>query len=152
MLYLAADICGRDGALVSPKPLREFYFDYLREVIDIAHEAGKKLFYHSDGYLMDILDLYVEYGIDGCNPLEPRYNDAREFADRFGDNLMLYGGGDNCGVIPDGTPDQVREHVRSRFDILGSGGRYIFSTHDIPSHCPLENLDAMVDEIKRCRY
>ncbi|MHB9036441.1 MAG: uroporphyrinogen decarboxylase family protein [Armatimonadota bacterium] len=152
VLYLAADICSRDGAMVSPSQLREFNFDYIRDVIDIAHEAGKKVFYHSDGLILPVLDIYVEYGIDGCNPLEPRYNDAREFADRFGDKLMLYGGGDNCCVIPDGTADEVREHVRNRFDILGKNGRFIFSTHDIPGHCPQKNLDAMVDSIKECRY
>ena len=152
VLYLAADICSRDGAMVSPKQLREFHFDYMREVIDIAHESGKKVFYHSDGFIIPVLDIYIEYGIDGCNPLEPRYNDAQEFADRFGGKLMLYGGGDNCGVIPDGTVEEVREHVRRRFDILGRNGNFIFSTHDIPSHCPKENLDAMVEAIKECRY
>ena len=152
VLYLAADLCSRDGAMVSPKQLREFHFDYMKEVIDIAHEAGKKVFYHSDGLILPILDIYVEYGIDGCNPLEPRYNDAQEFVERFGGKLMLYGGGDNCNIIPDGTVDEVREHVRSRFEILGRNGRFIFSTHDIPSHCPRENLDAMVETIKECGY
>lgn len=151
-LYLAHDICSRDGAMISPKQLREFHFDYMKPIIDVAHEAGKKVFYHSDGYILPVLDIYVEYGIDGCNPLEPRYNDLKTFADTFGDKLMLYGGGDNCGVIPDGTAQQVREHVRSRFEIAGANGGYIFSTHDIPGHCPQENLDAMVDEIKKCVY
>ncbi len=151
-LYLAADICGRDGAMVSPKQLREFHFDYVKEVINIAHEAGKKVFYHSDGLILPVLDVYVEYGIDGCNPLEPRYNDSREFADRFGDKLMLYGGGDNCRIIPDGAVDDVRAHVRSQFETLGKNARFIYSTHDIPGHCPQENLDAMVETIKSCRY
>jgi uroporphyrinogen-III decarboxylase len=152
VLYLAADICSRDGAMVSPEQLREFNFDYLVEVIDIAHEAGKKVFYHSDGRILPILDLYVEYGIDGCNPLEPRYNDSQEFVERFGDKLILYGGGDNCGIIPDGTVEQVREHVRNQFDVFGKDGHFIYSTHDIPGCCPQENLDAMVETIKECRY
>ena len=138
--------------MVSPRHLREFLFDYVKEVVEVAHAAGKKVFYHSDGLLLDILDVYIEYGIDGCNPLEPRYNDAREFVRRTDGKLMLYGGLDNCDIIPNGTVDQVREHVRSQFDILGWQGRLIFSSHDIPSYCPLDNLDAMVDEIKACRY
>ncbi|MCE5321862.1 hypothetical protein LLG46_00945 [bacterium] len=151
-LYLAHDICSRDGAMISPKHLREFHFDYMKPIIDVAHEANKKVLYHSDGYILPVLDIYVEYGIDGCNPLEPRYNDLKTFADKFGNKLMLYGGGDNCGVIPDGTVEQVREHVRSRFEIAGVNGGYIFSTHDIPGYCPQKNLDAMIDEIKKCIY
>jgi uroporphyrinogen-III decarboxylase len=152
VLYLAGDICGRDGALYSPKILREFLFDYVREVITLAHDCGKKVFYHSDGLLMGILDIYIEYGIDGCNPLEPRYNDPAEFVRRTDGKLILYGGLDNCNIIPGGTVDEVREHVRSQFDMLGRGGRMIFSSHDIPSGCPQENLDAMVECIKACRY
>lgn len=152
VLYLAGDFCGRDGALVSPRHLREFLFDYLREIIDIAHESGKKVFYHSDGYVLDILNLCIEYGFDGCNPVEPRYNAAEEFVSRTDGKLVLYGGLDNCNIIPDGTVDEVREHVRSQFDILGANGRVILSTHDIPSHCPRANLDAMVEAIKECRY
>lgn len=152
VLYLAGDICGKNGALISPSYLREFVFDYMREAIDIAHEAGKKVFYHTDGYVLDILDIFMDYGIDGINPLEPRYNDAREFARRTNGKLMLYGGGDNCIIIPNGSVDDVRAHVRDQFDALGREGRWIFSTHDIPSGCPLENLDAMVETVKSMRY
>jgi uroporphyrinogen decarboxylase len=152
VLYVADDICGRDGALVSPKQLREFHFNYLREVVDIAHEAGKKVFYHTDGRVTGILDLFMEYGYDGINPYEPRYNDAQEFVDRTNGKLMLYGTLDNCKIIPDGTVEDIQEHVREKFRILGKEGRLIFSTHDIPAHCPQENLDALVETIKSCRY
>lgn len=152
VLYLAADLCGRDGPLVSPRLLREFHFDYLRDAIDIAHAAGKKVMYHSDGLVLDILSLYIDYGIDGCNPVEPRYNDPREFVRRAGGRLVLYGALDNCDIIPNSSPDEVRAHVRNQFEALGRDGRLIFSTHDIPGSCPRENLDAMVETIKDCRY
>jgi uroporphyrinogen-III decarboxylase len=152
VLYLAGDICGSNGPMISPRQLREFLFDYLKEVIEIAHAAGKKVFYHSDGLVLDLLSVYMDYGIDGCNPVEPRYNDAREFVNRTDGKLMLYGGLDNCGIIPEGSVDEVRKHVRSQFETLGSQGKLIFSTHDIPSQCPRENLDAMVEEIKACTY
>ena len=152
VLYMAGDICGRNGALISPKSLREFHFDYVKDAVNAAHDAGKKVFYHSDGYVLDIVDIYVEYGIDGCNPVEPRYNDANEFVKRSGGKLILYGGLDNCSAIPDGTPETVKAHVRNQFDALGKDGRLIFSSHDIPSHCPEENLDAMVEEINACKY
>ncbi len=152
VLYIAHDICSRNGAMLSPKQLREFHLDYTRPLVEIAHAAGKKVWYHTDGYVLPILDLLVEYGFDGVNPLEPRYNDGEEFMHRFGNDLMLYGGGDNCVIIPDKTPEEVRAHVRHQFETFGQSGRFIFSTHDIPSHCPDENLEAMVDEIKHCTY
>jgi len=152
VLYLAGDICSRDGAMMSPRHLREFVFGPMRPLVEISHAAGKPVFYHTDGRVMGILDLFIEAGFDGLNPLEPRYNDAREFRRRVGDRLILYGGLDNCGVIPNGTPAAVRAHVRDRFDALGRAGRFIFSSHDIPGATPQENVEAMVDEIKACTY
>ena len=151
VLYLADDICSCNGAMLSPKQLREFHFDYLKPLIDIAHEAGKKVFYHTDGYVLDILDLFIEYGIDGINPIEHRYNDPNEFLSRAGGKLKVYGALDNCNKIPNSTPGGVREHVREVFSILGTNG-LIMSTHDIPGSCPLENLDALVETIKGCVY
>ena len=68
-----------NGAMVSAKTIKELHFDYLKSLIDLAHAAGKKVFYHTDGYVLDILDIFVEYGIDGINPIEHRYNDPKEF-------------------------------------------------------------------------
>ena len=107
---------------------------------DVAEAAGRKVFYHTNGKVLDILPLFMEYGFDGVNPVGPRYNDAAEFVRRTEGRLMLYGAGDSCAAIPDGAPDEVRAHARQQFAALGAGGRCIFSTHDIPAHCPRENL------------
>jgi len=150
VLYLAGDLCSRDGPMYSLSHLREFVFDYLIEVIDIAHAAGKKVFYHTDGRVLPIVSLFIEYGFDGINPLEPRLNDASDFVSAAGGKLMLYGGLDNCRAIPDGTPQTVRRHVEQQYQALRQLRGLIFSTHDIPAHCPLENLEVMVDAIKHC--
>jgi len=152
VLYIAHDICGRDGPLISPKHLREFHFNYLREMVEIAHKVGKKAFYHTDGRVMDIVDLFLEYGFDGINPLEHRFNDPRRFREIEGERLIVYGGLDNSNIIPNGRLEDVRRHINDVFEALGKKGKLIFSTHDIPSYCPLENLDAMVEAIKSCKY
>lgn len=152
VLYIAHDVCGRNGPLLSPKHLREFHFEYIKELVDIAHGMGRKVLYHTDGRVMEILNIFVEYGFDGINPLEYRYNDLPEFREKVGERLVVYGGLDNSNIIPNGTVEDVKRHVYEVFHILGAKGRLIFSTHDIPGYCPLENLDAMAEAIKSCRY
>jgi len=152
VLYLAEDICMSTGLTYSKNMLRQFHFDYMKEIIDIAHNAGKKVFYHTDGLVIDCLELFMEYGIDGINPLEPRYNDPKLFIEKTQGKLMLYGGIDNCNIIPNGTTEEIKEHIKSQFEIIAKNTGMIFSSHDIPSHCPLENLDVMVDTIKGLRY
>ncbi|MCL2160038.1 MAG: hypothetical protein FWH48_11585 [Oscillospiraceae bacterium] len=153
VLYLAGDICSTKGALMSHKDLRRFCFDPIKKVVDRAHEFGVKVFFHTDGHVMDILPLFVEYGLDGINPLQASAkNDVELFAKEYGDKLMVYGGIDNCFIIPDGTEEDIRNHIDHLFKTLGKNGRYIASSHDIPSKAPLRNIDVMVEAIKNCIY
>ncbi len=152
VLYVAGDICSVNGPMISPKLLREFHFEYMKDFVQIAHAAGKKCFYHTDGRQNHLWPMFMEYGFDGVNPVEARYHDYNDFVADTQGKLTLYGGLDNCNIIPNGTVDEVRAQVRSVFDIVGKDGGLILSSHDIPSCVPMENLDAMVDEIKSCTY
>ena len=149
-LYLAEDFCMNTGMMYSPAMVRRFHLDYLREAVDIARRAGKKVFYHTDGRVIEALPLLLELGVDGINPLEPRYNPPEEFLRASEGRLALYGGMDNARILPDGTPEEIREHVRRVYEAFAPTG-LIFSSHDIPGHVPFENLCAMADAIKAIR-
>ena len=149
VLYLAGDVCSSKGSMFGDEMLRRLMLDPMRGALDTAHSRGLKVFYHSDGNVTDLLPLLAEYGFDGVNPLQPPLNDCAAFRKNFAGKLMLYGGLDNCFAIPDNSPDGVRRHVREQFETLGPDG-LIFSSHDIPDYAGIENIDAMVDEIKNC--
>ena len=150
LLYLAGDICSSRGPMMSEAMLRRYCFDPMAEALEEARKLGLKTFYHTDGALKDILPLLVEYRFAGVNPLQPTINDSAAFKRQYGSDLMLYGGIDNCFAIPDSDPAGVRRHIRGQYEALGADGGLIFSSHDIPDYVPLENIDAMVDEIKKC--
>jgi len=148
-LYLAGDICCTRGEMMSQAMLRRFCFGPIKKLVDRAHALDLPVLYHTDGRVANILPLFVEYGFDGINPLQASVNDTAAFARDYADKLIIYGGIDNCFIIPNGTTQQVRAHIRQLFDTLGRSG-LIASSHDIPAHVPMENLEAMVDEIKKC--
>jgi len=153
VLYLAGDICSTKGPIMSANDIRRFCFGPVKKVIDRAHECGLKVFYHTDGNVMDILPLFVEFGFDGINPFQHSAgNDPDVFLREYGDKLMVYGGMDNCFIIPDGSEQDVREHILRLFRTLGKNGRFIASSHDIPTGVPLGNVDVMVETIKSCVY
>ncbi len=149
-LYLAEDFCMNTGLIYSPDMVRRFQFDYLKEAVTVAHKAGKKVFYHTDGRVIEAVPLFLELGVDGINPLEPRYNPPEEFLAASKGRLMLYGGMDNCSIIPQGTPEDIRRHINEIYRAFAPTG-LIFSSHDIPGSVPLENIDAMAEAIKSLR-
>jgi len=152
VLYIAGDICSTKGPLMSREYLKRFCFEPIKGLIDEARRAGIPVLYHTDGAVMEILDMFIEYKIDGINPLQPHLNDIRKFKDEYGDKLLLYGGLDNCFIIPNGTPEEVKLHVSNTFDEIGKNGGFIASTHDIPWYVPRENIEVMVKTLKECVY
>ena len=54
--------------------------------------------------------------------------------------------------ISDGTPDEVREDVKRRLEVLGEGGGFVFATiHNIQHGVPAENLTAMFETLRSFR-
>jgi uroporphyrinogen decarboxylase len=49
-------------------------------------------------------------------------------------------------MLPEATPEQVREHVRRRMEVLMPGGGFVFNqVHNIMADLPPENIVAMLD-------
>jgi uroporphyrinogen decarboxylase len=63
----------------------------------------------------------------------------------FGEMLTFWGGGvDTQGVLPSGTPQEVRADVRRNIEALAPGGGFVFNTvHNIQADVPLGNILAM---------
>jgi uroporphyrinogen-III decarboxylase len=76
--------------------------------------------------------------------------DARELKAEFGKDMVFCGGGcDTQTILPYGTPDEVRRHVREQVRILSPGGGFIFAqVHNILAHVPPENVVAMYDALQ----
>ena len=152
-LYLMEDLADSRGLTMSPDMIRRFSLDLVRPHIAAAKEAGKPVLFHSDGNVTNLLPLLLEFGLDAVNPLQPHLNDVRAFKAGPGRKLALYGGLDNCFIIPNGSADDVRAHVLDVFDAAGKpDGGLIFSTHDIPLDTPEANVQAMIDTIRQCTY
>ena len=152
-LYLMEDIASTKGLLFSLPMIQEFCLDYVQSLADIAKSHGIPVLWHTDGKAMQSFDLLVDLGVNAVNPLQPHLNDLAEFKQKYAGKLALYGGLDNCFIIPDGSPDDVRTHVLDVFEKGGRDGGLIFSTHDIPMQTPRENVEIMVKTIvNECRY
>ena len=99
---------------------------------------------------LDLLDDFVEIGVDVLNPVQASAGGMSDFAGlkrRFGDRLVFCGGMDTHRVLPHGTPDEVRAEVRRVIDTLGPGGGLMLgAVHTVMGDVPPENVLAMVDE------
>jgi uroporphyrinogen decarboxylase len=65
----------------------------------------------------------------------------------FGDRITFWGGGcDTHKILPTGTPDEIRRHVKEQMAILKPGGGFVFQqVHNILADVPPENVLAMFE-------
>jgi len=140
-----ADIACKDRLLHSPAYLRREFFPRLKRLNDAWHEHGLRCLFHSDGYLMEVMDDLIDAGIDGLNPIETVAGmDLVEVKRRYGDRLFVAGGIDMSQLLSLGTPDEVtevcRQAVRDAYP-----GFFIGSSTESDNSCRVENLIAMYD-------
>ena len=139
------DIACKARLLHSPEWLRREFFPRLRRINDAWHEHGIKCLFHSDGYLMEIMDDLIETGIDGLNPIETVAGmDLKEVKDTYGDRLFLAGGIDMSQLMSRGSPEEVREVCRQAIRDAYPG-YFIGSTTEADNSCRLDNILAMVE-------
>jgi uroporphyrinogen decarboxylase len=151
IIKIGDDLGTQDRLLISPRMYREvlkpIHADYISF---IKGHTRAKVFFHTDGDVFDLLDDFVEIGIDVLNPVQTSAGKMANLAElkrRYGTNLVFCGAVDTQRVLPYGTSEEVRQEVRRVIDLLGPGGGYLLaSVHTIMDEVPPENILAMVDE------
>ena len=136
------DIACKQRLMYSAEFLRREFFPRLRRLNDAWHEHGLKCLFHSDGYLMEVMDDLVAAGIDGLNPIETVAGMNLKEVRRKHRKLFLAGGIDMSQLLSNGTPDEVREVCRKAI-CDASPGYLMGSTTEADNSCKLENLIAM---------
>jgi uroporphyrinogen decarboxylase len=154
VISYADDYGTNDSQLISPamfraqiKPRLKILFSRIKELAPHV-----KLFFHSDGNLRPILPDFLELGVDILNPVQftAKNMDLVGLKRDFGQDFVFWGGGVNTtGVLPVGTPQQVKDDVRRNIESLAPGGGFVFNTvHNILMDVPPQNIIAMWEALQ----
>ncbi len=147
------DMGMQTGPQFSPAMYREFFKP--RHTI-LWNHAKKlcphvKVSLHCCGGVYPLLRDMIEAGLDAMNPVQITCADmeASRLKREFGRDLVFWGGGcDTRSVLSQGTPDEVRRHVKGQVSVLAPGGGFVFQqVHNILAEVPVENVAAMFDAV-----
>ncbi len=147
------DIAGQESLMISInmyrnliKPRHEKIFKYQKEIFPQPFFV----FFHSDGYIYDLLQDFIDSGIDILNPVQITGKSLDVIKKEFGNHISFWGGGcDTQKILPFGTVDDVRNDVKSRIEQLSPDGGFIFCTiHNIQADVKPENIMAMYETYK----
>jgi hypothetical protein len=150
--------CGTDfgtqnSTFCSAETFDRVWKPYYRKVNDWIHMNTKwKTFKHSCGAVGTLLDNFIDSGFDIINPVQINAAgmDPGVLKKKYGDKVVFWGGGvDTQGVFAFGTPDRVKDQVKSQCEILNNNGGFVFNTvHNIQANVPFANVIAMLEALK----
>ena len=148
LVYFYDDVASNTGLLLSEEMWEDLIRPCHARLVEAARRFGKKVMYHSDGAMHGLLPRLIELGVDVLNPIQPNVVDMEpeRLKRDFGDRLAFHGGIDIIGVLPRGTPEEVRAEARRVISALSPGGGYILaSSHHIQADTPLANVLALYE-------
>lgn len=156
-IFMMGDDFGtQQGPMMSLETWRRFFRPGFAAFIQLAHRHGLRVMHHTCGSVVELIPDFIACGLDILQSLQPQAAgmDLGRLRREFGRDLCFQGGMDIQGVLPHGTPAQVREHVRSQIEAAGRGGGYILCTaHNLQPDTPLDNALALFEayeEFGRC--
>jgi uroporphyrinogen decarboxylase len=151
------DDLGMDrGPLMSPETYRTFFKPRQTILNAYVHRhSPMKTFLHSCGSIHKLLPDLIEAGFDIINPVQITAKDMEpeRLKRDFGADITFWGGGaDTRKVLPLGTPEAVRDHVRRNIDAFAPGGGFVFvPAHNMLPDIPPENIEAMFEAVDEYR-
>ena len=143
------DLGDQRGLLINPAAYDALFAQYMRELFAQAHHYGARTMMHSCGSVFRMIPRLIELGLD---ILEVVQTDAREMEitrlhEAFYGKIAFFGTMSVQSTLSFGTPESIREEVRLRKKLFGSGGIVIGPSHGIQVGTPVDNILAMYKEI-----
>ena len=156
--YDILELGGGDASttVISPKLFDEFVAPYDSELIELAHEAGQRISYHTCGGMMPILENIAGMNPDAMETFTPPDMGGDvilgEAKKRIGDRVCMIGGFDQFHYFAGCTPEETRKAVRRCFQDAGECGGFILCPSDHFFDANLELIEAFADEAVKCIY
>jgi len=132
ILRISEDMAFKCKSMISPRMVREFLVPVWTEWADLMRGAGCRLIdMDSDGYIGELIPLWIESGINVCDPIEVAAgNDIVEYRRRFGKRMAYRGGVDKRAIARSG---EIMEAELERLrPVVESGGYIPGCDHGVP--------------------
>ena len=143
-IAFSEDLGSQRALLVAPALWREVFKPYYKAFFEHAHSAGLFVFFHSDGFILDIIDDLIEIGVDALNS-QVWCMGVETLGERFRGKVTFWGELDRQSVVPHGTPEDIRPLSATHAGLpRRRHGRALIGQAEIDGLTPLENVEAIL--------
>jgi uroporphyrinogen decarboxylase len=159
LIKIGADLvwCGDDfgsqsGLMIDLDTWRRFFKPRIKKMFDAFRAVNPdiKIAWHSCGAVRDLIPEFIELGLDFMNPIQPMATnmEPQSLKDEFGDDIGFFGGICVQDLLPNKSPEEIKEEVKRRVTILGKNGGYILApAHNVQDDTSVENVSAFFEAV-----
>ncbi len=153
VIRIGDDVGVQTGLIMPPDKWRQLVKPYLKRMIASFKQTNPDIIvkYHSCGDFSTIIPDVIEMGVELIGSMQPcgALADPFKIKEEFGDKVAFLGGLDVQQLLPNGSPQDVREGVKKVLKAYASGGGYVWMpAHYVNVDVPLENIWAMLEAVK----
>lgn len=132
-VHLSEDMAYKSHPMISPAFVRDFLLPTYTRWGAMIRTAGCPLYgMDSDGYIGDLIPIWMEAGMNECDPIEVAAgNDLVAFHRRFGSSMAYRGGVDKRAIAKGGSA--IRAEIARIRPVIRGGGYVPSCDHGIPS-------------------
>ena len=133
-VHFSEDMAYKGFAMISPEMTREFLLPAYRAWGERLRAAGVPVYaMDSDGYIGELIPVWMEAGINACDPVEVAAgNDLPAFRGRFGRRMAYRGGVDKRAIAKGGTA--IEAEMARLQPVIEDGGYIPSCDHGLPAN------------------
>jgi hypothetical protein len=139
-VQLSEDMAYKEHSMISPAMARRFLKPSYDAWVSRLKEAGCRIVdMDSDGHVGELIPIWIESGINVCDPIEVAAgNDINEFRRRFGRKMAYKGGVDKRAMAKGGRA--IRAELKRLSPVVRDGGYIPSCDHGVPSDVSWPNF------------
>ncbi|MFH1968696.1 MAG: uroporphyrinogen decarboxylase family protein, partial [Verrucomicrobiota bacterium] len=132
-VHLSEDMAYKEHAMISPAMTREFLLPTYQRWGEIIRQNQCPIYaMDSDGHVGELIPIWIEAGINVCDPMEVAAgNDILEYRRRFGKQMAFRGGVDKRLIAKGGAA--IEGEIKRLTPLIHDGGYIPGCDHGVPA-------------------
>jgi uroporphyrinogen decarboxylase len=133
---------GQDRLLIHPDAWRRFFKPRYARMFAAARDAGAHVWFHTDGWILEIIEDLIEIGVTLLNPQHDCMG-TKNVGEMCHGRVCIRTDIDRQWTIPFGTPEQVEAAVVEAIEAFATDEGGCMLHGEVGQEVPFENIEAL---------
>ncbi len=151
IIYFGDDLGIQSSLPISPELWRKYLKPCYKKMFYTVKKQGVHVYFHTDGYILDIIPDLIECGISVLNP-QSGSNKIENIARLCKKKVCVAIDLDRQEVLPYGSSKDIEDHVKKAVMIIGSKKGGLVLHAGVYPDVPLDNIKTLCEVIKYSTY